>query len=51
MKDLAITIMREHMEDIFDMPIPERFGIRSYHTGEGHNWTCGQEATEPSIEL
>lgn len=51
MKNIGVTMIRETMEDIPDIPFPEGFGVRNYRPGEGHIWTRIQRAAEPFFEI
>ncbi|MXZ00560.1 GNAT family N-acetyltransferase, partial [Candidatus Poribacteria bacterium] len=39
MKNDSVRMIREHMEDIPQFPIPKGFAIRNYHPDEGYIWT------------
>ena len=51
MKNYSVRMIREHMENIPQFPIPEGFAIRNYRPGEGHIWTRIQRAAEPYINI
>lgn len=44
MKDLSVTMVREHMENIPEIPIPEGFGIRITVPVRG---TSGRTSSKP----
>ncbi len=51
MKNIGVRMIREHMENIPDIPFPEGFGVRNFRPGEGHIWTKIQRAAEPFFEI
>jgi len=51
MKNLGVTMIRKHMEEIPDIPFPKGFSVRNYRPGEGHIWTRIQRAAEPFFEI
>ena len=51
MKNYSVRMLREHMENIPQFPIPEGFAIRNYRRNEGHIWTRIQKAAEPYIDI
>jgi len=51
MKNLGVRMIREHMEDIPEIPFPKGFGFRNYRPGEGYIWTRVQRAAEPFIKI
>ena len=51
MKNYSVRMIREHMENIPQFPIPEGFAIRNYRSNEGHIWTRIQKAAEPYIDI
>ena len=51
MKNIGVRMLREHMEDIPDIPFPEGFSVRNFRPGEGHIWTRIQRAAEPFFEI
>ena len=51
MKNYGVRMIREHMEDIPEMPFPKGFGFRNYRLGEGYIWTRIQRAAEPFIKI
>lgn len=46
MNNISVRMLREHMDDIPDIPFPEGFGIRNFHFGEGDIWERIQQAAE-----
>ena len=44
-------MIREHMDDIPEIPFPKGFSIRNYRPGEGYIWTRIHRAAEPFIEV
>jgi len=51
MKNIGVRMLREHMENIPDVPFPEGFSVRTFRPGEGHIWTRIQQAAEPFFEI
>ena len=51
MKNHSVRMIREHIENIPQFPIPEGFAIRNYRRNEGHIWTRIQKAAEPYIDI
>ena len=51
MKNYSVRMIREHMENIPQFPIPRGFAIRNYRPDEGHIWTRIQKAAEPYINI
>ena len=51
MKNIGVTMIREHMEDIPEVSFPRGFDVRNYRPGEGYIWTRIQRAAEPFIEI
>ena len=51
MKNYSVRMIREHMENIPQFPIPKGFAIRNYRPDEGHIWTRIQRAAEPYIDI
>ena len=51
MKNYSVRMIREHMENIPQYPIPKGFGIRNYRPNEGYIWTRIQKAAEPYIKI
>jgi len=51
MKNRVVRMIREHMEDIPEIPFPKGFGVRYYRPGEGHIWTRIQRAAEPFLDI
>lgn len=51
MRNMGLTMIREHMEDIPEYPFPEGFSIRNYQPGEGHLWMRIQRAAEKFIKV
>ncbi len=51
MKNIGVNMIREHMENIPDIPFPKGFSIRSYCSGEEHIWTRIQRAAEQFFEI
>ena len=51
MKNHNVRMIRNHMENIPQFPIPEGFAIRNYRRNEGHIWTRIQKAAEPYINI
>ncbi len=44
-------MIREHMQNIPQFPVPKGFAIRNYRRNEGHIWTRIQKAAEPYIDI
>jgi GNAT superfamily N-acetyltransferase len=51
MKNYSVKMIREHIDNIPNIPVPEGFSIRNYCPGEGHIWTRIQRAAEPFLEI
>jgi len=51
LKNYSVRMIREHMDNIPDIPFPKGFGIRNYRLGEGHIWTRIEKAAEPFFEI
>lgn len=51
MQNYGVTMIREHMDDIPEIPFPPGFSIRNYCPGEGYIWTRIQRAAEPFIKI
>lgn len=51
MRNYGVKMIREHMEDIPEVPFPAGFGVRNYRPGEGHIWTRIQIAAEPFTKV
>ena len=51
MKNIDVRMIREHMENIPDIPFPEGFSARNLRPGEGHIWTRIQRAAETFFEI
>ncbi|MCZ6679481.1 MAG: GNAT family N-acetyltransferase [Candidatus Poribacteria bacterium] len=51
MQNYGVRMIREHMNDIPEIPFPAGFGIRNYRPGEGHIWTRIQRRAEPFFEI
>ena len=51
MKNYSVRMIREHMDNIPQFPIPKGFAIRNYCPNEGHIWTRIQKAAEPYIDI
>ena len=51
MKNYGVKMIREHIENIPEIPFPKGFGIRNYRPDEGHIWTRIQRAAEPFIKI
>ena len=51
MKNISANMIREHMENIPDIPFPAGFSVRNFRPGEGHIWTRIQRAAEPFFEI
>ncbi|MYG08959.1 GNAT family N-acetyltransferase, partial [Candidatus Poribacteria bacterium] len=51
MKNYSVRMIREHMENIPQFPIPKGFAIRNYCPDEGHIWTRILKAAEPYIDI
>jgi len=51
MKNIGVTMIREQMENIPEIPFPKGFGVRNYRPDEGDIWTGIQRAAEPFIKI
>ena len=51
MKNYSVRMIREHMEDIPQFPIPKGFVMRNYRPDEGAIWTRIQRAAEPYFDV
>ena len=51
MKNYGVRMIREHMNDIPDVPIPTGYRVRNYRAGEGHIWTRIQRAAEKFFDI
>ena len=51
MKNYSVRMIREHMEDIPQFPIPKGFAMRNYRPDEGAIWTRIQRAAEPYFDI
>ena len=51
MQNRGVRMIREHMNDIPNIPFPKGFGIRNYRPGEGAIWTRIQRAAEKFLEI
>ena len=51
MKNYSVRMIREHMEDIPQFPIPKGFAMRNYRPHEGAIWTRIQRAAEPYFDV
>ena len=47
MENYSVRMIREHMENIPQFPIPKGFAMRNYRPDEGATWTRIQRAAEP----
>jgi RimJ/RimL family protein N-acetyltransferase len=51
MENHSVTMVRENMNDIPEIPFPEGYGIRYFRSGEGYIWTRIQKAAEPFFSI
>ena len=51
MKNYSVRMIREHMENIPQFPMPKGFAIRNSRSNEGHIWTRILKAGEPYIDI
>ena len=51
MKNYSVRMIREHMENIPQFPIPTGFAMRNYRPDEGAIWTRIQRAAEPYFDV
>lgn len=51
MENYSVRMIREHMEDIPQFPIPKGFAMRNYRPNEGAIWTRIQRAAEPHFDV
>ena len=51
MKNYSVRMIREHMENIPQFPIPIGFAMRNYRPDEGAIWTRIQRAAEPYFDV
>ena len=51
MKNYSVRMIREHMENIPQFPIPKGFAMRNYRPDEGAIWTRIQRAAEPYFDV
>ena len=51
MPNYSVTMIRPHMDQIPEFPLPPGFGIRNYRPEEGYIWTQIQQASEPLFEI
>ena len=51
MENYSVRMIREHIDDIPEVPCPAGFAIRNYRPGEGHIWTRIERAAETFFEI
>ena len=51
MENYSVRMIREHMENIPQFPIPKGFAMRNYRPNEGAIWTRIQRAAEPYFDV